>query len=73
MSDQRFLPHEIWHPMLLRRLDAMMQGDPERFRCLADTLEVMRDTKNPTQIRLDAVKAVAPYLHAKRAPEDKGG
>ena len=36
-------------------------------------LEVMRDTKNDTEMRLDAAKAVAPYLHAKRAPEDRGG
>jgi hypothetical protein len=31
MTEQRFLPYEIWHPMLLRRLDAMMQSDPKRF------------------------------------------
>ena len=36
-------------------------------------LEVMRDNKNDTGLRLDAAKAVAPYLHAKRAPEDAGG
>ena len=36
-------------------------------------LEVMRDNKNDTSLRLDAAKAVAPYLHARRAPEDKGG
>ena len=36
-------------------------------------LSVMRDTKNDTGLRLDAAKAVAPYLHAKRAPEDAGG
>jgi hypothetical protein len=36
-------------------------------------LEVMRDTKKDMEMRLDAAKAVAPYLHAKRAPEDRGG
>jgi hypothetical protein len=36
-------------------------------------LEVMRDNKNDTSLRLDAAKAVAPYLHARRAPEDRGG
>src|SRR6266481_5301876 len=36
-------------------------------------LEVMRDNKNDASLRLDAAKAVAPYLHARRAPEDKGG
>ncbi len=36
-------------------------------------LEVMRDNKNDTGLRLDAAKAVAPYLYARRAPEDKKG
>jgi hypothetical protein len=36
-------------------------------------LEVMRDVRNPTGLRLDAAKAAAPYLHAKRAPENKRG
>jgi hypothetical protein len=36
-------------------------------------LEVMRDQSNSTEMRLDAAKAAAPYLHARRAPEDKGG
>jgi hypothetical protein len=34
-------------------------------------LEVMRDEKNDTQMRLDAAKSAAPYLHARRAPETK--
>jgi len=36
-------------------------------------LEVMRDVEKSMEFRLDAAKAVAPYLHARRAPEDKGG
>jgi hypothetical protein len=36
-------------------------------------LEVMRDPKASTELRLDAAKAAAPYLHARRAPEDKTG
>jgi hypothetical protein len=31
MTDQQLLPYEVWHPMLLRRLDAMIESDPERF------------------------------------------
>jgi hypothetical protein len=30
-TTERLLPYEVWHPMLLRRLDAMMRSDPERF------------------------------------------
>jgi hypothetical protein len=36
-------------------------------------LGVMRDPKNDLELRLDAAKAVAPYLHARRAPEDATG
>jgi hypothetical protein len=31
MREWRLLPYEVWHPLLLRRLDAMMESDPERF------------------------------------------
>ena len=30
-TTERLLTYEVWHPMLLRRLDAMMRSDPERF------------------------------------------
>jgi hypothetical protein len=30
-TTERLLPYEVWHPMLLRKLDAMRQSDPERF------------------------------------------
>jgi len=30
-TTERLLPYEVWHPMLLRRLDALMQSNPERF------------------------------------------
>lgn len=34
----------------------------------------MKRGKRPgSPLRLDAAKAVAPYLHARRAPEDRGG
>ena len=36
-------------------------------------LEVMRDVTKDIAIRLDAAKAVAPYLHARRAAEDSQG
>lgn len=36
-------------------------------------LEVMRDRRVRAQRRDDMAKAAAPYLHAKRAPEDKAG
>lgn len=36
-------------------------------------LEILRNTKNSTGLRLDAAKAAAPYLHARRAAEDKHG
>jgi hypothetical protein len=36
-------------------------------------LEVMRDQRAPVSRRDDMAKAAAPYLHAKRAPEDKSG
>jgi len=36
-------------------------------------LRVMRDRKAKTQRRDDMAKAAAPYLHARRAPEDKAG
>ena len=36
-------------------------------------LGVMRNPRKPTELRVDAAKAVAPYLHARRAPEDKQG
>jgi len=34
-------------------------------------LKVMRNQKAKTQRRDDMAKAAAPYLHARRAPEDK--
>ena|SRR5215831_2144935 len=36
-------------------------------------LDVMRDETKPIEIRTDMAKAAAPYVHAKRAPENKGG
>ena len=36
-------------------------------------LRIMRDRKASTQRRDDMSKAAAPYLHARRAPEDKAG
>lgn len=36
-------------------------------------LQVMRDEENDLIIRLDAAKTAAPYMHAKRAPEDSSG
>lgn len=36
-------------------------------------LEIMRDETKDWGMRLDAAKAAAPYVHARRAPEDKGG
>ena len=36
-------------------------------------LEVLRDTEQPALMRQDMAKAAAPYLHARRAPEDKAG
>jgi hypothetical protein len=36
-------------------------------------LETTRNEKLSVEIRLDAAKAAAPYVHAKRAPEDRGG
>jgi hypothetical protein len=36
-------------------------------------LKVMRDSKKPVEVRCEMAKAAAPYLHAKRAPENKQG
>ena len=36
-------------------------------------LKVMRNSKAKAQLRADMAKAAAPYLHARRAPEDKSG
>jgi hypothetical protein len=36
-------------------------------------LKVMRDPKESIELRCEMAKAAAPYLHARRAPEDKGG
>jgi hypothetical protein len=36
-------------------------------------LKVMRNPKAPPLRRDDLAKAAAPYLHARRAPEDKAG
>jgi hypothetical protein len=36
-------------------------------------LKVMRDKKQDVGIRVDCAKAAAPYVHARRAPEDKHG
>jgi len=36
-------------------------------------LEVMRDKNAEPERRDDMAKSAAPYLHAKRVPEDKGG
>lgn len=36
-------------------------------------LEIMRDKTKDPLMRLDSAKAAAPYLHARRAPEDKKG
>jgi hypothetical protein len=30
-TEQRFLPFEVWHPMLLRFLEEMVERDPWRF------------------------------------------
>jgi hypothetical protein len=36
-------------------------------------LEVMRDETVPLELRCEMAKASAPYLHARRAPEDRQG
>ena len=36
-------------------------------------LKVMRDPKQKIELRCEMAKSAAPYLHARRAPEDKGG
>ena len=36
-------------------------------------LKVMRDPKKSIELRCEMAKAAAPYLHARRVPEDKGG
>ena len=36
-------------------------------------LQVMRDEKADPELRCDMAKAAAPYVHARRAPEDKKG
>jgi len=36
-------------------------------------LKVMRDSRKAMEFRCDMAKAAAPYLHARRAPEDKAG
>ena len=36
-------------------------------------LKVMRDPKADKERRDDMARAAAPYLHARRAPEDKQG
>lgn len=36
-------------------------------------LDVMRDDEATMEFRCDMAKAAAPYLHARRAPEDKQG
>jgi hypothetical protein len=36
-------------------------------------LQLLRDEKNDIALRADMAKAAAPYLHARRAPEDAKG
>jgi hypothetical protein len=36
-------------------------------------LQVMRDESADAELRADMAKASAPYLHARRAPEDRQG
>ena len=36
-------------------------------------LTLMRDGNKPDELRAEMAKAAAPYLHARRAPEDKEG
>ena len=36
-------------------------------------LDVLRDERNATDVRLDAAKAAAPYCHPKRNPVDSDG
>jgi len=36
-------------------------------------LKVMRDPKQTIDLRCEMAKAAAPYLHARRTPEDAGG
>ena len=36
-------------------------------------LQIMRDEAKPIEIRTDMAKAAAPYVHAKRAQENKQG
>jgi hypothetical protein len=36
-------------------------------------LQIMRDPKEDKTLRVECMKAAFPYLHARRAPEDKHG
>lgn len=48
-------------------------AEKEGITPLAYMLKVMRNRKARPQRRDDMAKAAAPYLHARRAPEDKAG
>ncbi len=52
-----------------KRTIAIEKG-AEGFLPLDYMLQVMRDPKADFQLRFEAAKAAAPYLHARRAPED---
>jgi hypothetical protein len=56
-----------------KRTIALEQAAKEGNTPLQFMLDTMRDDKVDMALRCDMAKAAAPYLHARRAPEDKKG
>jgi hypothetical protein len=56
-----------------QRTKELDEAAAKGIRPLDYMLEVMRDEKADDLRRDDMARAAAPYLHAKRAPEDKHG
>lgn len=56
-----------------RRTKALDKAAAKGLTPLDYMLEVMRNAKAKSNRRDDMAKSAAPYLHARRAPEDKKG
>lgn len=56
-----------------KRTQILEQKAAEGITPLDFLLSVLRNEELPVEIRLDAAKAAAPFIHPRRAPEDRAG
>lgn len=53
--------------------EAVERAEAEGILPLDYMLSILRDVQQPPDVRMDAAKAAAPYVHPKRAPVDSKG